>query len=134
MRGKGSTHLPAGQQVCHMDFHPDNILYSPNGPIVIDWMTAAMGSPYADVARTSVILRFGSLPPGVPEQIRLGLETLRNQFEKEYLQSYIQNEENQRAQVEQWFLPIMAARLCEGILKEEKDTLVKQIHQKLRNV
>jgi len=29
--------LPAGDRVCHGDFHPYNVLLSPKGPIVIDW-------------------------------------------------------------------------------------------------
>ena len=29
--------LPDGNTVCHGDFHPDNILMSSRGPVVIDW-------------------------------------------------------------------------------------------------
>jgi thiamine kinase-like enzyme len=121
--------LPDGEQVCHMDFHPDNILYSGKGPIIIDWMTAARGNPYVDVARTLVILKYGTLPSTIPESIILGLAAIRKKFASDYMQSYLQCGE--MAKVEQWYLPIMAARLCEGIPMEEKEKLLREIHQQL---
>ena len=39
--------LPDGNALCHGDFHPDNILMSEHGPVVIDWMTATQGNPIA---------------------------------------------------------------------------------------
>jgi Phosphotransferase enzyme family len=43
-------------QLCHFDLHPDNIIVTDRGWVVIDWLTAANGPPIADVAR-SVLLR-----------------------------------------------------------------------------
>ena len=51
--------LPDGQSICHGDFHPENVLITQSGPVVIDWMTACSGRPWADVARTSLILTIG---------------------------------------------------------------------------
>ena len=56
--------LPDGQKVCHGDYHPGNVIITKNGPIVIDWMTASMGSPWADVARTSLLLSIGAKAAG----------------------------------------------------------------------
>lgn len=42
--------------VCHYDFHPDNVLVGPEGWVVIDWLTVAVGPPAADLAR-SLLLR-----------------------------------------------------------------------------
>jgi Ser/Thr protein kinase RdoA (MazF antagonist) len=58
--------LDDGQRnVCHFDFHPENVLVpenalvgptgTPVGWIVIDWLTVASGPPLADVARTLVL-------------------------------------------------------------------------------
>jgi Ser/Thr protein kinase RdoA (MazF antagonist) len=44
-----------GEQLLHMDFHPDNVLLSADGPVVIDWSNARAGSPALDVAMTWVI-------------------------------------------------------------------------------
>jgi Phosphotransferase enzyme family len=38
-----------------IDFHPENVLLSPSGPVVIDWTNARCGDPPLDVAMTWVI-------------------------------------------------------------------------------
>ena len=58
--------LPEGQALCHYDFHPGNIMLSPNGPIIIDWLNALVGNQAADLARTFMLLDAGSLPPQAP--------------------------------------------------------------------
>ena len=40
----------------HLDLHPDNVLLSPSGPVVIDWTNAGSGPPAVDVALTWTIL------------------------------------------------------------------------------
>jgi phosphotransferase family enzyme len=42
-------------RLLHLDFHPDNVLLSARGPIVIDWANARAGDPALDVAMTWVI-------------------------------------------------------------------------------
>jgi aminoglycoside phosphotransferase (APT) family kinase protein len=44
-----------GAKLLHLDFHPDNVLLSPTGPVVIDWTNARRGDPPLDVAMTWVI-------------------------------------------------------------------------------
>ncbi len=36
--------------VLHLDFHPDNIMLTADGPMVFDWSNVAVGPPAADVA------------------------------------------------------------------------------------
>src|SRR5438105_2291070 len=55
--------LPDGTALCHGDFHPDNVLLSPRGPVVIDWSSASRGHPVGDLAWTSRLLRTADLPP-----------------------------------------------------------------------
>jgi aminoglycoside phosphotransferase (APT) family kinase protein len=55
--------LDAGSLV-HFDLHPDNVLMSPSGPVVIDWTNAHAGSPDADVAMTWIILETSAGLPG----------------------------------------------------------------------
>jgi streptomycin 6-kinase len=45
----------AGDRLLHLDLHPDNVLLSPAGPVVIDWTNARRGDPALDVALTWVI-------------------------------------------------------------------------------
>ncbi len=46
--------MPDGDQLCHGDYWPENILMSAKGPVVIDWGGATIGDPLSDVARTFV--------------------------------------------------------------------------------
>lgn len=41
--------------VIHLDFHPDNIMLTPDGPVVFDWTNGALGPPAADVASSWLI-------------------------------------------------------------------------------
>ncbi|TKA08835.1 phosphotransferase [Actinacidiphila oryziradicis] len=50
-------------RLLHLDLHPENVIVTANGPVVIDWRNAAAGDPAADTALTVVILR-GAQPPG----------------------------------------------------------------------
>jgi tRNA A-37 threonylcarbamoyl transferase component Bud32 len=43
------------KRLLHLDLHPDNILLSRRGPVVIDWTNARAGDPALDVALTWVI-------------------------------------------------------------------------------
>jgi aminoglycoside phosphotransferase (APT) family kinase protein len=45
----------AGDRLLHLDLHPDNVLLSPSGPVVIDWTSARRGDPVLDVTLTWVI-------------------------------------------------------------------------------
>jgi aminoglycoside phosphotransferase (APT) family kinase protein len=44
-----------GARLLHLDLHPDNVLLSQRGPVVIDWTNARAGDPALDLALTWVI-------------------------------------------------------------------------------
>jgi aminoglycoside phosphotransferase (APT) family kinase protein len=44
-----------GKRLLHLDFHPDNVLLSPRGPVVVDWTNARAGDPALDLALTWII-------------------------------------------------------------------------------
>jgi aminoglycoside phosphotransferase (APT) family kinase protein len=43
-------------RILHLDLHPDNVVLTPDGPVVIDWCNADEGPPDLDVAVTAVII------------------------------------------------------------------------------
>jgi aminoglycoside phosphotransferase (APT) family kinase protein len=50
--------LPAvgdGDRLLHLDLHPENVILSPAGPVVIDWANARRGRPELDVVYTWII-------------------------------------------------------------------------------
>lgn len=53
--------LGTGNSIVHLDLHPNNVLISDTGPIVIDWVNAAIGPADLDVALTWVIIKTGSV-------------------------------------------------------------------------
>jgi streptomycin 6-kinase len=59
LRGAGP-----GDRLLHLDLHPDNVLLSPGGPVVIDWTNARRGDPVLDVALTWVIASTSGGPLG----------------------------------------------------------------------
>jgi uncharacterized protein (TIGR02172 family) len=110
--------LPDADALCHGDYHPDNVLISPRGPLVIDWENAALGDPLADVARTLLLFRanFVYSHSAATRAIKRGaLQYLSNL----YLRRYRQLRPFDTARLRAWELPVIAARLSEGIEPEE---------------
>jgi len=56
--------VPAeGGQILHGDLHPQNVILSPRGPVIIDWTGARVGDWADDAAMTWLIVRT-SVPDG----------------------------------------------------------------------
>jgi aminoglycoside phosphotransferase (APT) family kinase protein len=51
----------------HLDLHPENVIVSPAGPVVLDWANAVDGDGDLDVALTAVILAQVALDPSWAE-------------------------------------------------------------------
>ncbi len=43
-------------RILHLDLHPDNVMLTSKGPVVIDWRNTAEGDPDEDLALTALIL------------------------------------------------------------------------------
>jgi aminoglycoside phosphotransferase (APT) family kinase protein len=109
--------LPDGARLCHGDFHPDNVIVTARGPMVIDWINGVRGNPLADVARTALLLQLGDPPPGT--RMRWLLQLGRGLFRAAYLRRYFQlRSELARDALAAWELPVAAARIAEGIEPE----------------
>jgi aminoglycoside phosphotransferase (APT) family kinase protein len=52
----------APQTLLHLDLHPDNVILSPRGPVVIDWRNTRRGDGAIDVASTWLIMATSQLP------------------------------------------------------------------------
>ena len=115
--------LPDGDALLHLDFHPDQVVLTRRGPVVLDWMTAAQGHPLADVARTVILLRVGQLPYAGPLQ-RAFINAARRLFLRAYLRRTLGLHPGlSEAAVATWTVPIAAARLRESI-PGERDRLL----------
>jgi tRNA A-37 threonylcarbamoyl transferase component Bud32 len=58
--------LGRGERLAHFDLHPENVLLSPNGPVVIDWSNGSRGDAADDEALTWVILHTSQIPGPAP--------------------------------------------------------------------
>jgi aminoglycoside phosphotransferase (APT) family kinase protein len=125
--------LPPGNSLCHGDFHPDNILLTERGPVIIDWADATQGTRLADLARTLIILRFGGLPAEMKLFKNKTVIYLRNLLAGQYLKSYRKSFNFTVDSLEKWILPVTAARLSESIPVHEKEKLVLLVRQYLKN-
>ncbi len=117
--------LDEGSAACHGDMHPGNVIMTGSGPIVIDWLTARSGPPEADVARTMFLLNRSAVPSAYPRLQRALIETLRRRFARTYLRTYRRLRRMDEHQLELWRLPVLAARLGEGIDAERAPLLIR---------
>lgn len=125
--------LEDGRVLCHGDFHPDNVIITKDGQVIIDWMTATEGNPLADVARTSIMFKFGVVPDKTFLEKQI-INFVRSKFYSEYVRHYIKISGSKVEQIERWELPVAAARLTEWIPRDEKAALVNFINMKMKHL
>ncbi|XEC93100.1 phosphotransferase family protein [Paenibacillus tarimensis] len=122
--------LEEDTKVLHGDFHPDNIIIGEK-EWTIDWMTGMSGHPAGDVARTIILLQYGTLPEEVPKQVAAYFSHIRMQMLHDYTSRYLGETSISHEEIDRWLLPVAAARLCEWIPDAEKERLVKLIRERL---
>ncbi|MFO7698539.1 MAG: aminoglycoside phosphotransferase family protein [Anaerolineae bacterium] len=120
--------LPDGPWLCHGDFHPGNIMLTPRGPMIIDWMTASCGLPAGDVARSSVLLSAGQVPPGTPMPGLVNL--LRQWMHRAYLARYRTLSGIDQAQWHAW-RAVMAANYLDVSVEVERPRLLALVSEEL---
>jgi len=98
--------LPDGDRLCHGDFHPWNVLGTPEQATVIDWLDATSGVPAADVCRTYVLIAYASVP-----------------LAETYVETYAKLSGLDVNEVWRWRAVVAGARLAEGVPDEEASLL-----------
>lgn len=114
--------MPDYNRLCHGDFHPNNILMTVQGEIVIDWIDASNGNPLADVARTTIL----ALGAAETRQIQ-GLlpKALVRIFHAAYIRYYFKLSPGGEAEYNRWLPIVAAARLSENIPELQKWLIAK---------
>lgn len=113
--------LEDGCILCHADFHPDNIVLTERGPVILDWMTAQCGNPAGDIARTWLLLTMGRAPGEPPKSA--WMKILTRLAYRGYLAGYRSVRSVADRDIQVWKLPVLAARLVEGIESDPADML-----------
>ncbi len=101
--------LPDGTALCHGDFHPENVILSARGPVVIDWTSATRGDPLGDVACTSRLIQNAGLPPWTPRYMHILLQCSRTFLHRAYLQRSLELHAGTRQQIAAWQAPLAVA-------------------------
>lgn len=108
--------MPDGTAICHGDFHPGNVLVTPQGEFVIDWIDATRGNPLADLARSSIL----ALGAAASSQTKNTMEKLFVRlFHTLYLRRYFALRPGGREEYGRWLPIVAAARLSENIPEVE---------------
>jgi len=108
--------------LCHGDYHPDNLLVENNETYVIDWINARIGNPIIDKARTYILLKFGSLPEEQDENTLKRIEIMRKKIVEKYIELIEKDIENTELFFK-WTLVMAATRTTEDIPIQEKNIL-----------
>lgn len=51
-----------GTSIVHLDLHPDNVMLSSDGPVVIDWSNGGLGDPDVEVADLWLVMSSAAVP------------------------------------------------------------------------
>lgn len=124
--------LADGDAILHLDYHPDNIMTAGEDYTVIDWMTAARGTPAADVAATLFLLNECEMIPGLSPAVAAVLEFLRKKICNKYYKIYKAETGLNDREVEQWRLPFMIVRLGIWNVASEVEMLQGKIREELK--
>jgi aminoglycoside phosphotransferase (APT) family kinase protein len=103
--------------------HPGNVLLTPAGLVVIDWLTAGMGPPAADIARTLFLLRDAAIPEALPALQRSATTLVRRLYAARYIAEYKRLGSLDEREIASLRLPVLAARLGEEIDAERAPLL-----------
>lgn len=114
--------LPDGESICHMDFHPDNVVLTARGPVILDWDNSARGDPLADVRRTLMLFQMGLFYARSAAERRIFALALPLASAL-YRRRYVRRRHADGTALRSWAVPILAARLAEGIAVEQAATL-----------
>lgn len=99
------------RRLCHFDFHPGNILVSPEGWVVVDWLSVASGPAAADFARTLLLLG-----RDVPVADRDFVNSVRSHG--------MERMSMDDGAVDDWIRVLAGARLAEGFAGEYREWLI----------
>lgn len=124
--------LPTGTSLCHMDYHPDNVIKTEKGLVVIDWITAAIGNPLADVARTLYMLKRGAPMSDISKLTKIIIKIFQLFVSRIYFKQYKKLTGIEKKYLKEWEIIIMAARLSENI-PEERQYILKKLENYLKN-
>lgn len=112
---------PSATRLCHGDLHPENVLMTGDGPVVIDWTNARRAAPHVDAALTWLVLVAADSPGSAVS--RLVATVGRRAFVAAFRAEYGGDAIDRRAGI------ALDARLADtGLTETEKDRMRAAVH------
>lgn len=97
--------MPKHNKVCHGDFHPSNIIITPDGkPYIIDWAHATQGNASADVARSYLLFNLAG----------------QKELAENYLNMFCKKSDTAKQYVQKWMPIVAASQSVKGNEKERE--------------
>ena len=118
----GDIQLPRfsdGNAILHLDLHPDNVIITPDGPMVIDWSNVALGDPLADVMNTWMLMVTSS-PDSVPLALRPVLRRIRRSLTDGFVDGTTIDDDARR-----WTAQVCDQRLLDANAREHEKAQVR---------
>lgn len=116
--------LPDGNAICHGDFHPENVLLTARGPMIIDWTNGSRGNPIGDVARTACLINRADIPDDWPLHLRVLVSISRKLLRTIYLRRYFELRAGAPKDIRAWE-PIQKAALSAWRARMDAEPTVK---------
>ncbi len=118
----GDIDLPRvgdGDSILHFDLHPDNVMITSAGPVIIDWSNVAVGDPSADVMNTWMLMVTSS-PDGVPLVLRPVLRRIRRSLTDGFIGATVIDDAARH-----WIECVCAQRLLDPNTREPEKVRVR---------
>lgn len=122
--------LPGEDGLCHGDFHPDNVILSARGPVIIDWLDATRGPATADAARSHLLLSLAAPTQELTLVHRAVLALERTLFKRTYFARYRWRRDLDANALAAWTPIVAAARLAEDV-DGEAEQLFSEIRKRI---
>lgn len=120
--------LPRGNDICHGDFHPGNIMITNKQYYVIDWYGATSGKKLSDIAHTYLILRNTPKIPGISNFQNFIIGCSGSIISSRYLSTCKKLYPFDWSEFSKWMIVRAAERVYYG-MPSEKESLIKFIKE-----
>lgn len=118
--------MPNGNNICHGDFHPGNIIIADRKYYVIDWFGATSGSKFSDIAHTYLLLKNAPKLPSLSKLHNFIIGFSGKLIAGKYISTCAKLQPFDYSEFSKWMVIRAAERISYG-MPTEKETLIKFI-------
>ncbi|CDM70279.1 Aminoglycoside phosphotransferase [Clostridium bornimense] len=125
--------LPQPICVCHGDPNPGNIIETPDGARLIDWMSSFNGHPYYDIADFIVMMEYAHMTPGIPENISKSIKDSSKLMTDVIIKEYGIGEENLNL-LDSFITVALLSKLGGSSPDNEKAVVIVDLQKRLKAI